>query len=179
MLEEKDIFFYFFKDQVIFEEEEILIKVGGIYIVFMFYSKIWKEKLKEKMDIVEIDGEEQDIFFYFKFYLIEKYMDNFCVIDDELFFLKLEDMDFELLSIFILLDSVKCGLIKNYDKIRNFFVKEGIIWLGIYFWFGIISICEKVYCVSQLNEIFFNELIWRDFYSQILVNFFKVVNESF
>lgn len=179
MLEEKDIPFHSFKDQVIFEEEEILTKAGGIYTVFTPYSKTWKEKLKEKMDTVEIDGEEQDISFYLKPYPTEKYADNLCIIDDELSFPKLEDMDFELSSIPIPLDSVKRGLIKNYDKTRNFPAKEGTTRLGIHFRFGTISIREKAYRASQLNETFLNELIWRDFYSQILANFPKVVNESF
>ena len=179
MLEEKDIPFHSFKDQVIFEEEEILTKAGGIYTVFTPYSKTWKEKLKEKMDTVEIDGEEQDISFYLKPYPTEKYTDNLCAIDEELSFLKLEDMDFELSSIPIPLDSVKRGLIKNYDKTRNFPAKEGTTRLGIHFRFGTISIREKAYRASQLNETFLNELIWRDFYSQILANFPKVVNESF
>ena len=42
LLEKEQILLHTFKDQVIFEEEEILTKTGGVYTVFTPYSKTWK-----------------------------------------------------------------------------------------------------------------------------------------
>ena len=50
-LQQKEVPFYTFKDQVIFEKEEILTGKGTPYTVFTPYSKSWQEKLhssKEK-----------------------------------------------------------------------------------------------------------------------------------
>jgi deoxyribodipyrimidine photo-lyase len=60
------------------------------------------------------------------------------------------------------------GIIRNYDKNRNFPSVAGTSKLGIHFRFGTISIREKARKAMPLNETFLNELIWRDFYSQIL-----------
>lgn len=60
MLDEVGVLFYDFKDYVIFEAEEVQKKIGGNYIVFMFYSCIWKEVLSSCMDLfINLDGEWQ------------------------------------------------------------------------------------------------------------------------
>ena len=45
--------------------------------------------------------------------------------------------------------------------------------------FGTISIRRLASQAQGLNEVFLNELIWRDFYSMILYNFPHVVSNSF
>ena len=45
--------------------------------------------------------------------------------------------------------------------------------------FGSISIRECVKYASSKNKVFLSELIWREFYSQILYNFPHVVNQPF
>lgn len=178
-LSEKGITFHTYKDHVIFEEEEILTKAGGIYTVFTPYSRTWKAKLEERMETVEIDGEAREVSFYFKPYPTEKYFDALLKVEDSLSLPTLAQMNFEPSDIPIPAQTVSRGLIKSYDKTRNFPAKEGTSRLGIHFRFGTISIREKAYRASQLNGTFLNELIWRDFYSQILANFPKVVTESF
>jgi deoxyribodipyrimidine photo-lyase len=71
------------------------------------------------------------------------------------------------------------GIIKHYDKNRNFPSIAGTSKLGIHFRFGTISIREKARKAQALNETFLNELIWRDFYMQILWHFPHVSNRSF
>jgi deoxyribodipyrimidine photo-lyase len=74
---------------------------------------------------------------------------------------------------------VKQSIIKDYDKNRDFPALNGTSKLGIHFRFGTVSIREKVRRAFDLNRTFLSELIWRDFYSQILYHFPYVVDRAF
>ena len=87
--------------------------------------------------------------------------------------------DFKPSTVEIPSTTVKQGLIKSYDKTRNFPGIKGTSRLGIHFRFGTISIREKARKANVLNQTYLNELIWRDFYSMILQHFPKVVDAPF
>lgn len=179
LLEKEQIPLRTFKDHVIFEEEEILTKADGIYTVFTPYSKTWKAKLDEREDTIEENGQQVQLSYYLKPYPTEKYFSNFYQTDEELPLPTLSEMDFHATNAEIPGKTVSRGLIKNYDDTRNFPAKEGTSRLGIHFRFGTISIREKARRARQLNETFLNELIWRDFYAQILANYPHVAENSF
>lgn len=171
LLEENNISFYTFKDHVIFEKDEVLKKDGLPYTVFTPYSKTWRKKLESK---IEPDG----TFFYFKSYPTEQYFSNFYSIDKQ-DIITLEAMNFERSDIEIPSKTVPQKIIKNYGEKRNFPGIKGTSRLGIHFRFGTISIREKARKADKLSTTYLNELIWRDFYSQILGHFPHVVNEPF
>lgn len=179
LLEKEEIPLRTFKDHVIFEEEEVLTKADGIYTVFTPYSKTWKAKLEEREDTIEEDGKEVKVSYYLKPYPTEKYFSNFYQTEKELPLPTLSEMDFYATNTEIPGKTVSRGLIKNYDKKRDFPALEATSRLGIHFRFGTISIREKALRARQLNETFLNELIWRDFYAQILANFPHVAKNSF
>ena len=163
--------FYSFKDQCIFEKHEITKDDGSPYTVFTPYSKKWKAKLNS-----QINGNE---FYFFKAFPTEKYFQNFI---KEFRFEPtptLNEMGFEKTAFKFPQKEVASSLIKNYSENRNFPSIEGTSHLGIHFRFGTISIREKARKAIQLNETFLNELIWRDFYMQILFHFPHVVNGAF
>ena len=84
----------------------------------------------------------------------------------------LESMNFTRSSIKIPSKTIARGVVKNYDKTRDFpALAQGTSRLGIHFRFGTISIREKALAAQGLNETYVNELIWRDFYSMILQHF--------
>lgn len=70
-------------------------------------------------------------------------------------------------------------LIVNYDKTRDRPATEGTTRLGIHLRFGTISIRKLVKAAVQLNPVFLNELIWREFYQMILYHYPTVVTRSF
>ncbi len=164
-----------FKDHVIFEKDEVLKKDGTPYTVFTPYSKKWKAKLLEK---TEIENEVQSSF-YFKTYPTEKYFSKFNQHQNERTIPSLESMGFESWDGHFPPQSVTQGIIKNYSQQRDFPALDATSKLGIHFRFGTISIREKARKASTLNETFLNELIWRDFYAQILQAFPHIVNEPF
>jgi deoxyribodipyrimidine photo-lyase len=179
LLSQKDIPFHTFKDHVIFEAEEVQKNSGGAYTVFTPYSRTWKENLDQRLaTFTDDNGEEIETSYYFKPYPVKAYSQYF--LETKPFDMpSLKDMGFEPTDIEIPPASVSRKLIKNYDETRDIPSIQGTSRLGIHFRFGTISIREKARRARQLNETFLNELIWRDFYSQILDENPKVVKESF
>ncbi len=152
-----------FKDQVIFERNEIVKDNGAPYTVFTPYSKKWKEKLTA---------------FYLKPYPNEKYSGNFIKIVPHPL-PTLTDIGFEPTDLEVppaLLDS---PLAAKYDTTRNFPAIKGTTRLSLHLRFGTISIRKLAAEARELNETFLNELIWREFYMMILWHFPYVVGGSF
>ena len=167
-LNAQNIDFQTFKDHVIFEYDEVTKDDGKPYTVFTPYSRKWKAKLNSRL----IDDNGQKISFYLEPYPTEKYFDNFSKNITPLSILTLESMNFKRSSISIPSKTVARNVVMNYDKTRNFpALAQGTSRLGIHYRFGTVSIRAKALAAMSLNETYLNELIWRDFYSQILQHF--------
>jgi deoxyribodipyrimidine photo-lyase len=173
LLENKGIRYLSFKDHVLFEKEEILKDDGTPYTVFTPYSRKWKAKLDSKSAAAGEAGS-----YYLQSYPNERYFDNFHQME-KTEMPSLSSLGFENTNIPIPPKQVSQGLVRNYDKTRNFPGIEGTSRLGIHFRFGTVSIREKARKARALNETFLNELIWRDFYSMILAHFPHVVDRPF
>jgi deoxyribodipyrimidine photo-lyase len=162
ILQNKGIGFYDFKDQVIFEKDEILTGDNQPYKVFTPFKNKWLEKLESG---------------HIHPYKIILSKENFYQKNPEL--PSLEDIGFQKSDIVIPPKEYDKSTIKKYDQERDFPAKNGTSRLGIHLRFGTISIREAVTYAQKLNETWLNELIWRDFYSMILANFPHVVNKAF
>lgn len=160
----KQIGFNTYKDQCIFEHNEVLKDDGKPYTVFTPYSKKWKAKLTA---------------FYVKAYPNQKYFNNLVKVDKPSAIPSLASMGFEPSSFLFPSTEVAQSIIKNYDKTRDFPGIVGTSKLGIHFRFGTISIREKARKALALNQTYLNELIWRDFYMQILAHFPHVIQGAF
>lgn len=156
--------YHSFKDQCIFEKDEITKDDGKPYTVFTPYSRKWKAKFNGYIT---------------KAYPTEKYFSNFLQTTIEYKIPTLEQMGFKPTQTEYPSIEVAQGIIRHYDKTRNFPSIEGTSRLGIHFRFGTISIREKARKAAELNETYLNELIWRDFYMQILYHFPQVTQQSF
>ncbi|MDG1720240.1 MAG: deoxyribodipyrimidine photo-lyase [Bacteroidia bacterium] len=163
LLESNNISFQTFKDHVIFEEDEIVKDDGNPYVVFTPYSRKWKSNLTEE---------------HTKPYDTEKYYQHFKK-STPTQKITLEQMGFELNTMNFPAMTTQVGIIKNYGSKRNFPGISGTSKLSVHFRFGTISIREKVHRGKSLSETWLNELIWRDFYSQILHHFPHVKDGSF
>ena len=155
---------YTFKDQVIFEKEEVVKDDGKPYTVFTPYSRKWKAKLNA---------------FYLKSYPTQEYYFNFYKQAPQLI-PSLEQMGFHKTAMPFPSSKAKDEMITKYTEQRNFPSIEGTSKLGVHLRFGTISIRQLANHVKDMNETFLNELIWRDFYHMILWNFPHVgINKSF
>ena len=161
----KGIRFMTFKDQVIFEKEEILTGAEKPYTVFTPYSKKWKATLRnEQLQSFEC----------------ESHWKNFYPRGEKEFTVpSLKEMGFEPSSHSFPTYKVEEEVIRQYDERRDFPAKPGTSRLGIHLRFGTISIRALARKAIDWNQVYLNELIWREFYMQILWNFPYVVNGPF
>ncbi len=155
LLSENVIEFKSFKDHVIFEKDEVLKDDGKPYTVFTPYNKKWKSLLTP---------------FYAKSYPVEKYFDNFFQQSSKKI-PSLESMGFTETDKKFPSKNPGEDLLQHYDKTRDYPGIQGTSHLGIHLRFGTISIRKLVAKAKEVNTIFLNELIWREFYSSVLWHF--------
>lgn len=76
--------------------------------------------------------------------------------------------------------SVLPSIIETYDKTRDFPAhKKGTTHLGLHLRFGTLSVRSLAAQGQKLNDVWLSELIWRDFFMQVLWHHPRVQNESF
>lgn len=161
-LAKKGINFSHHKDQVIFEGNDILKSDQTPYTVFTPYSKRWKENInKINIENFKIDFE------------------NFLPVNDHKNILSLKEIGFEKTEIEFSKPSLDSKIINSYDKNRDFPALDHTTHLGIALRFGTISVRKCVKFAQKHNEIWLSELIWREFFMQILFHFPNVVNQCF
>lgn len=155
-----------FKDQVIFERSEILNLSGKPYTVYTPYKKKWLEHLKSS-DFAELDLSE----------LSHRFLPRG---DSDPSILSLGDIGFESTNIVFPRMEVNSTLLKNYADQRNFpFLDSGTSRLGLHLRFGTLSVRSLVAKSFSQSEVWLSELIWREFFMQILWHFPHVVKSSF
>ncbi len=164
LLEKNKILFKSFKDQVIFEENEITKDDGNPYKVYTPYSKKWLSTFTPE---------------HAKPYSSEKLMENFVKIDKHEI-ISLNEMGFENSTIQIPDYKISSTLINEYEAKRNFPAINATSKLGIHLRFGTISVREAVNEARKSDNItFLKELIWREFFMQILWHFPYTVTKAF
>ena len=162
-LDSKDSKLLSFKDQVIFEKSEVVKNDGNPYVVYTPYKNKWKIKLKEDVTILDEKIISNNFFFYENYSLKKINFYGFENSND-----KIEK--FKLTS----------DIIENYSERRNFPDLNATSKIGPYLRFGTISIRKIVGSLLKFKEdTYLNELIWREFFMQILFNFPHTSNQSF
>ncbi len=161
-LASKNIAFHQFKDQVIFHKGEIVKADKKPYTIYTPYSKLWLNEFQK----VDLQG-----------FTSEKKLDNLLDIPFEEF--KLEDIGFQKTELTFEVPEADLHIIKTYEETRNFPAVKGTTQLGVHLRFGTISVRKLAKIAKENNLTFLKELIWREFFMQILYHFPKVVNHSF
>ena len=165
LLNEQNIGLKTFKDQTIFERDEVLTGKQSSYTVFTPYSKKWHGKLND---------------FYLKSYPTEPYFGQFFQ-TQPLPVSTLADMDFQPVGEPFPSRTVPDKLIDTYADTRNFpALTHSTSELSMHLRFGTISIRDLARQAREAdNKTFLNELCWRDFYFQVLDHFPHVEKHSF
>ena len=163
LLKVHTISFHQFKDQVIFEKDEVIKEDGTPYTVYTPYSRKWKATLTD---------------FHLEAYPVKKYQSKFYKQQPRVI-PTLDALGFQPAGLPFPHPEWQGQLIRHYKEQRDFPGIEGTTHLGLHLRFGTISIRALAGEAGALNETFLNELIWRDFYQAILWHFPKVVTESF
>jgi len=165
MLSAKGVSFLTFKDQVIFEKDDITKLTGEPYTVFTPFSHRWLEKFNQDN-------------FYLQSKDSEKYLHNF-IPNDQNPVLSLAEIGFnEIKDIFQPLILNETAL-ESYDKTRNIPALDSTSRASVHLRFGTVSIRQLVARAIIINPVWLNELIWREFFMQILWHFPQVVDQPF
>lgn len=144
-----------YKDQVIFEKNEVVKDDGRPYTVFTPYSKRWKATLNG---------------FYISSYPARKYYKNFYQ-QAAKHIPSLKSIGFTATEELFPSSTLHEELLKKYQEQRDFPGIKGTSRLGVHLRFGTISIRALAKKAGETSETFLNELIWRDFYHMILWHF--------
>ncbi len=180
-LAERGIALHTFKDQVVFERQEVLTQAGKPYAVFTPYKNAW---------LAKVDG------FYTQSYPVEAHAAALAPRPPALRrpVPRLSDIDFTPTNLAQL--PLPVGLrggrklleeflhrIDHYKDTRDFPAVKGPSYLSVHLRFGTVSIRELARKARELSQAgspgaqtWLAELVWRDFYFQVLANFPHVVD---
>jgi len=162
-LKEYNIAFKTFKDQVIFDRDEVIKDDGSPYTVYTPYQRKWHAKLKP---------------FYLKPYPTKKYFSKLVRID-ALPTPSLKEMGFEKSDLPIPGQQYE-NVIKDYAQKRDFPGINGTSHIGLHLRFGTVSIRQLAATANSYPEkTWLNELVWREFYMMILHHFPQTMDHAF
>ncbi|GEL12280.1 deoxyribodipyrimidine photo-lyase [Flavobacterium glycines] len=161
LLETNKSIIYSFKDQVIFEEKEITKADGLPYTVYTPYKNKWLEKFNQLKPVWEYETSELFSNFY----------------KSDFAFPSLEQIGFVKSSIKV--KPFTLNNLENYQETRDFPAVDSTSYLSPHLRFGTVSIRKMVNFAAKTNDTFLSELIWREFFMQILFHFPKVVTQNF
>ena len=184
-----------FKDHVVLERQELLTQQSKPYTVFTPYKNAWLKKLDQ------VGGD-----FYLKPYPTEKFAAHWADVSQLMSAAlcrvpRLQDIGFEPTNLKAL--NIPTGAtgaqtllqnflerIDHYQATRDYPAIKGPSYLSVHLRFGTVSIRELAALAHQRMfsshvtglagaATWLSELIWRDFYAQILANFPHVAQGAF
>ncbi len=172
-----NIVFHSSKDQVVFEKYEVLTQAGKPFTVFTPYKNAWIKRFTED-DVAPHE--------------IEKHRQHFAALGQKIT-PTLEQIGFEKTNI---IKYIQCGMsgaqqlladfrgrMQDYKNARDFPAVRGVSYLSVHLRFGTISIRELVRAAREQSgrgpECWLSELIWREFYFNILHHFPHVTQRAF
>lgn len=159
LLESAGIEFHRIKDQVIFEEREVLKKDGKPYTVFTPYKNKWLQQF-DKSKIIPVETID-----YSRFHKV-----NFA-------FPSLEKMRFQVATIKV--QPYNLSQLDRYETTRDYPKEDGTSYLSPHLRFGTVSVRQIIALLKESDTIFLSELVWREFFMQILYHFPRVVQHNF
>lgn len=161
----KGIVFKTFKDQTLFEKEEILSDAGKPYTVYTPYKKKVLSHLND---------------FYLKSYPNDLYESAYVKVQKPEKMLLFQDLGFSPSSLSFPGLDLSIETLKQYAKDRDFpALSQGTTHLGLHLRFGTVSVRELAREGRKHSDVWLSELIWRDFFMQILWHFPLVEKQSF
>lgn len=163
LLNKEGIDFYTFKDQVLFEKSEVVKSDGSTYVVFTPFSRIWLKKMSEQ-GIPEFPS--------------EKHLSNLKE-SKSTAIPSLTDLGFKNQDLTFLPPEIDISQLKAYAETRNYPGLDNTTRLGLHLRFGSISVRDCIRAGVKYSPVWLSELIWREFFMQILWHFPHVEKSAF
>ena len=159
LLLSQGIQFNLYKDQVIFAKNDILKNDQTPYTVFTPYKNKWVDRLSSNREVLT-----QSTCNHAKFIRFQSSFPGF------------EELGFKRSSVRV--QDYNIDQLDKYEKVRNIPALNQTSFLSPHLRFGTVSIRDIVH-KTESNKAFLNELIWREFFMQIIYHFPEVVNSNF
>jgi deoxyribodipyrimidine photo-lyase len=152
-----------YKDQVIFERDEIVKDNGDPYSVFTPYMNRWKNafSLHETHE-----------------FPIDTHLDNFYT-GKPFPMPSMQEIGFQASNFSFPGREIDKTVLSNYGENRDYPFLNATSRLGVHLRFGTISIRQTVQKAGQINTVWFDQLIWREFFMMILWHHPRIVDQSF
>lgn len=168
LCERQQVAFHSMKDQVIFAKQDVLTDAGRPYTVFTPYKKKWLTQVRDK-DLKSLRSNDPRA--------------------DRLFLQKRANFEIPSLSTlgfrknnFVPIPGreISRRVLQNYSLERDFPAMDGTSHLGLHLRFGTVSVRELVrQAQAQNSDVWLSELIWREFFMQVLFHFPHTETRSF
>jgi deoxyribodipyrimidine photo-lyase len=164
-LGEKKIAFNLYKDQVIFEEAEVVKDNGEPYSVFTPYLKKWKSTLSP------LHYGQKNISGLTNNFLKSSFVDVPSI----------ESIGFRITDIgnHVPPPVIDREVISNYEKLRDIPSADATSRMSVHLRFGTVSIRKLLEEAIHLSEKYVSELVWREFYMMLLWHFPRVTDTAF
>jgi len=159
LLKKQGIALRSYKDQVIFEKDEVLKNDGTPYTVFTPYKRRWIEAM--------IHNKPSPLDF----------PSSPSLKPSSHPFPELGEIGFQHSEIQI--PPYDLTIAQDYESTRNFPALDATSHLSPHLRFGTVGIRSVLNRLKTENEVFLSELIWREFFMQILSHFPRVVDQNF
>lgn len=159
LLDKHNVSFHAFKDLVIFHEDEVVKPDEKPYTVFTPYKRKWLQQFNPEMILPEQSNR------YDRFYPSKQRFPTLSDIGFRESAIRVRDYDLSNLD--------------RYADTRDLPAEDSTSYLGPHLRFGTVSIRRIIRQLKPEDEVFLSELIWREFFMQILFHFPDVVTENF
>ncbi len=163
LLKDHGVAFRTFKDISIFERSEVMKDDGSPYTVFTPYARKWRAHFRP--DMVAPFGSEERLNRLWK--------------NPPLSMPTLAGIGFRPTDVKMPARDVSSHLLRNYHTTRNLPGVEGTSRMSVHLRFGMVSPRALMAQAMAASDTFANELIWREFFMQILWHFPHVVHGAF
>jgi deoxyribodipyrimidine photo-lyase len=163
MLQENGARFHLYLDHLLYEKDEVVKDDGSPYHVYTPYGKKCRQLITPG---------------HFRYYESEMILGHLTPETPPLF-PSLGDIGFKPSGINFPKNDSKESIIENYHHTRDYPAQNGTTRLGVHLRFGTISLRQLAKQAMEINDKYFGELLWREFYAMILWHYPHVVNRSF
>jgi deoxyribodipyrimidine photo-lyase len=161
LVNKKQISLLSFKDQVIFEGNEVVKPDNKPYTIFTPYKQKWLSEFRKLSPAGNKNRDLRSGNFY-------KFSSRFP---------SLEEIGFRRSNMKV--RQFDSSVITDYEKYRDLPAEDRTSYLSPHLRFGTVSIRSIVSRAMELNQVFLSELIWREYFMQILFHFPAVVTGNF
>ncbi|WP_439883431.1 cryptochrome/photolyase family protein [Pontibacter sp. MBLB2868] len=152
-----------FKDQVIFERNEIMTQGDTPYKVYTPYKNTWLKAFKNSMaEPCESEKHFDQLYQHKKTQV-----------------LSFKEIGFKKSDLQVPKPDLSAATLKRYDETRNLPALDATSHLSPHLRFGTTSIREAVKLALKHNGTWLQELIWREFFMQLLFHYPASAKDSF